>query len=106
LESAVTIKETNFRGKTRHRAGEEFRADRPVVDQTGLDGHYDFQLNWTPDETQFSGIGITVPPPSDKPDAPPVLGIAMLDQLGLKLTTTKAPVEVIVIDHIEKPSAN
>jgi uncharacterized protein (TIGR03435 family) len=80
--------------------------DRPVVDQTGLDGHYDFQLNWTPDETQFSGMGITVPPPSDKPDAPPVLGTAMLDQLGLKLTTTKAPVEVIVIDHIEKPSAN
>ena len=32
--------------------------DRPVVDQTGLKRHYDFQLNWTPDESQFGGIGI------------------------------------------------
>jgi uncharacterized protein (TIGR03435 family) len=80
--------------------------DRPVVDQTGLDGHYDFALNWTPDETQFAGMGMKVPPPSDKPDAPPALSTAMLDQLGLKLATTKAPVEVIVIDHVEKPSAN
>jgi uncharacterized protein (TIGR03435 family) len=80
--------------------------DRPVVDQSGLDGHYDFALNWTPDETQFAGMGVKVPPPSDKPDAPPELGTAMLDQLGLKLATTKALVEVIVIDHIEKPSAN
>ena len=80
--------------------------DRPVVDETGLDGHYDFQLNWTPDETQFAGLGIKVPPPSDKPDAPPDLGAALQQQLGLKLATTKAPVEVLVIDHLEKPSAN
>lgn len=80
--------------------------DGPVVDQSGLDGHYDFALNWTPDETQFAGMGIKVPPASDKPDAPPALGTAMLEQLGLKLATTKAPVEVLVIDHVEKPSAN
>ncbi len=80
--------------------------DSPVVDQSGLDGHYDFTLNWTPDETQFAGMGIKVPPPSDKADAPPPLTTAMLDQLGLKLATTKAPVDVIVIDKIEKPSAN
>ena len=80
--------------------------DRPVVDQTGLSGHYDFQLNWTPDETQFIGMGMRVPPPSDKPDAPPELGTALQDQLGLKLATTKAEVEVLAIDHVEKPSAN
>jgi uncharacterized protein (TIGR03435 family) len=80
--------------------------DGPVVDQSGLDGHYDFALNWTPDETQFAGMGIKVPPPSDKPDAPPPLSTAMLEQLGLKLATTKVPVEVLVIDHVEKPSAN
>jgi len=80
--------------------------ERPVVDQSGLDGHFDFQLNWTPDETQFSSMGVKVPPPSDKPDAPPDLTTAMLDQLGLKLATTRAPVDVIVIDHVEKPSAN
>jgi uncharacterized protein (TIGR03435 family) len=80
--------------------------DRPVVDQTGLDGHYDFALSWTPDESQFAGMGLKVPPPSDKPDAPPDLTTAMLDQLGLKLAAVKAPVDVIVIDKIEKPSAN
>ena len=66
----------------------------------------DFALNWTPDETQFAGMGIKVPPPSDKLDAPPDLGAAMLEQLGLKLAATKAPVEVLVIDRLEKPSAN
>jgi uncharacterized protein (TIGR03435 family) len=80
--------------------------DRPVVDQTGLVGHFDFQLNWTPDESQFSGMGVRVPPPSDKPDAPPGLAIALQDQLGLKLTATKTMVDVLVIDKVEKPSAN
>jgi uncharacterized protein (TIGR03435 family) len=80
--------------------------DRPVVDESGLDGHYDFAMHWTPDETQFAGLGVKIPPPSDKEDAPPTLGTAMLEQLGLKLVATKAPVEVLVIDHVEKPSAN
>jgi uncharacterized protein (TIGR03435 family) len=80
--------------------------DRPVVDQTGITGRYDFTLKWTPDETQFVGIGIKIPPPSDKPDAPPNLFSAMQEQLGLKLEPTKAPVDVLVIDHVEKPSDN
>jgi uncharacterized protein (TIGR03435 family) len=80
--------------------------EHPVVDQSGLDGHYDFELNWTPDESQFAGMGIKVPPPSDKPDAPPDLNTAIQAQLGLKLVATKAMVDVIVIDKIEKPSAN
>jgi uncharacterized protein (TIGR03435 family) len=80
--------------------------DRPVVDQTGLTGRFDFTLNWTPDESQFAGMGIKVPAPSDKPDAPPGLFTAIQEQLGLKLDSTKAPVDVLVIDHVEKPSAN
>jgi len=80
--------------------------DRPVVDQTGLTGRFDFTLNWTPDESQFVGMGIKVPPPTDKPDAPPGLFTAVQEQLGLKLEATKAPVDVIVIDKVEKPSAN
>jgi uncharacterized protein (TIGR03435 family) len=80
--------------------------DRPVVDHTGLNGHYDFELKWSPDETQFSGMGIKVPPPSDKPDAPPDLGRALQEQLGLKLTATKTMVEVLVIDKVTKPSEN
>lgn len=80
--------------------------DRPVVDQTGISGRFDFQLKWTPDETQFTGMGIKVPPPSDSPDAPPDLFTALQEQLGLKMTATKAAVDVLVIDRAEKPSEN
>jgi uncharacterized protein (TIGR03435 family) len=84
--------------------------DRPVVDQTGLTGRYDFTLKWTPDDSQFAQFGRTVTPPpaaaGDNPNAPPSLYTASQEQLGLKFTATKAPDDVIVIDHIEKPSAN
>ena len=80
--------------------------DKPVVDQTGLAGRYDFTLKWTPDEFQFAGLGIKPPAPTDSADAPPDLFTAMQQQLGLKLESTKAPAEVLVIDHIEKPSEN
>jgi uncharacterized protein (TIGR03435 family) len=79
--------------------------DRPVVDRTGLQGRFDFTLNWTPDESQFRGMGLQVPPPS--PDAKfPGLFTAIQEQLGLKLDSVNAPVEVIVIDGVEKPSDN
>jgi len=84
--------------------------DRPVVDQTGLEGRWDFLLKWTPDESQFGGMGIKVPPPgdagSDAADAPPPLFTAIQEQIGLKLDAGKAPVKVLVLDRIEKPSEN
>jgi uncharacterized protein (TIGR03435 family) len=83
--------------------------DKPVVDQTELSGRYDFQLNWTPDESQFAqfrGTGRVVPPPTNDPNAPPSLYTAMQEQLGLKMGTAKFPDDVIVIDHVEKPSEN
>lgn len=80
--------------------------DRPVVDQTGLNGKYDFLLKWTPDQSQFGGMGIKVPPPSDAADAPPPLFTAIQEQIGLKLDAGKAAVEVLALDHIEQPSAN
>jgi len=81
--------------------------DRPVVDQTGLQGRFDFLLKWTPDETQFAALGgMRPPPPADTADAPPGLFTAIQEQLGLKLESTKAPVDVLVIDHVEKPSEN
>jgi uncharacterized protein (TIGR03435 family) len=80
--------------------------DRPVVDQTGLVGRWNFLLKWTPDDSQFGGMGAKVPPPTDAADAPPNLYTAIQEQLGLKLEATKAPAEVMVIDHAEKPSAN
>jgi uncharacterized protein (TIGR03435 family) len=80
--------------------------DRPVVDKTGLEGEFDFSLKWTPDETQFAGMGVHVPPPVDNPNAPPGLFTAIQEQLGLKLEAQKIPSEVLVIDHVERPSEN
>jgi uncharacterized protein (TIGR03435 family) len=84
--------------------------DKPVVDQTGLTASYDFNLKWTPDDSQFAqfrGTNGPLPPPAgDNPDAPPSLYTALQEQLGLKFTATKAMDDVIVIDHIEKPSPN
>jgi uncharacterized protein (TIGR03435 family) len=79
--------------------------DRPVVDQTGLAGRWDFTLTWTPDEFQFGGLGAHVPRPADNAAAPSLF-TAMQEQLGLKLESTKADAEVFVIDHVEKPSEN
>ncbi len=80
--------------------------DRPVIDQTGLDGRWDFTLLWTPDEFQFAGFGGAPRPAANDPAAPPDLFTAMQEQLGLKLETTRAPAEVIVIDKVAKPSEN
>lgn len=80
--------------------------DKPVVDHTGLTERYDFNLNWTPDDSQFTQMGARIPPPTDDPNAPPSLYTAMQEQLGLKLEPAKASTETLVIDHVEKPSAN
>jgi len=80
--------------------------DKPVVDHTGLTARYDFNLKWTPDESQFEAMGGFKPPTADDPNAPPALSTAMQEQLGLKFEATKAPAEVFVIDHVDKPSAN
>jgi bla regulator protein blaR1 len=79
--------------------------DKPVVDQSGLEGKYDFIVKFTPDAGQMAAFG-GGPPPAANPDAPPDLFAAFTQQLGLKLETSKAPVDVLVIDKIEKPSAN
>jgi uncharacterized protein (TIGR03435 family) len=79
--------------------------DRPVVDQTGLGSvRYDFTLKFTPDASQI--VGPPPPAAADNADAPPDLFTAFQQQLGLKLESTKAPVEVIVIDKVAKPTAN
>ena len=77
---------------------------RPLLDQTGLTGTYDFDLKWTSEYLTASAK------PGDNgandPPAGPSLFTALEDQLGLKLDSEKAPVEVLVIDHVEPPSAN
>jgi bla regulator protein blaR1 len=79
--------------------------DRPVVDRTGLAGRYDFTLTWTPDETQFASMGVKVPPPPADAAAPSLF-TAIQEQLGLKFEPSRAPVDVMVIDSIDRPSPN
>ena len=76
--------------------------DRPVVDKTGLTGRYDFNLEWAPDESQFGGD--LAPAPSDPSVAP--FFTALQQQLGLRLEATRGPIETLVVDHAERPSAN
>jgi uncharacterized protein (TIGR03435 family) len=81
--------------------------DRPVVDQTGLEGRFDFQLQWTPDDTQFASLrGQGVAPPAEGAETRPDLFTALQEQLGLKLESTKTQIDVLVIDRVEKPSEN
>ncbi|HEY1803599.1 MAG TPA: TIGR03435 family protein [Terracidiphilus sp.] len=69
---------------------------RPVVDQTGLAGKFDFWLDWTPEDTSEVNNGETGG----------TFREALKKQLGLKLVPERAPVEVLVIDHVEQPSPN
>ncbi len=71
---------------------------QPVVDKTGLSGTFDIHLEWTVDTSNAAGD-------SDQSDGPSIF-TALREQVGLKLESTRGPVDVIVIDHIEKPSAN
>ena len=80
--------------------------DKPVVDQSGLSERYDFTLTFTPDAAQAARLGGPPIPAADNPDAAPDLFAAFQQQLGLKLESTKAPVDVMVIDKVEKPSEN
>lgn len=80
--------------------------DRPVVDQTGLTGRYDFHFTFTPDDSEFNGNPPKLPTPAEGVEAAPGLFEALQQQAGLKLSAEKTAVEVIAIDHVEKPSAN
>jgi uncharacterized protein (TIGR03435 family) len=87
------------------RGMQEVFMDRPVVDQSGLTGRYDFELRWTPDESQ-SYCPANPARSRDDSTARPGLYTAIQEQLGLKLSATKAPIQVMIIDHLETPSDN
>ena len=70
------------------------RMDMPVLDMTGLKGFYDMKLDWAPESA------------TDAPELP-TLPVALQEQLGLKLETRKAPIEVLIVDHAERiPTEN
>jgi uncharacterized protein (TIGR03435 family) len=79
--------------------------DRPVVDQTGLTGRYDFTLVWTPDQLRAAAPNPNALAPAVA-DPAPDLFTATQQQLGLKIDAAKLRIEVLVIDKAEKPSEN
>lgn len=88
---------------TMHEVANELTQDltrelgRVVIDRTNLSGKFDMSLKWTPENTVIS---------QSEPTNEGSIFTAVREQLGLKLESAKAPVEVLVIDHMDRPSAN
>jgi uncharacterized protein (TIGR03435 family) len=93
------------------------RMDRTVVDKTGIGGKFNFHLEFAPDPNMpgqtlpggrggdvgnAANPGNPVPPPDPGPD----LFVALQEQIGLKLSSDKGPVSFLIIDRVEKPTAN
>ena len=82
--------------------------ERPVVDQTNLEGAYDINLKWKPEQL----LPETLSPPPGAPPMPaidpngPSVFTALQEQLGLKLNSTKAPVDIVVVDRFEPPTSD
>lgn len=81
--------------------------DRVVIDRTGLTGSYDVLLEWTPDARPFATAadlppGLPVPPPPAS--GGPSIFTAIQEQLGLRLQSDTGPVDVLLIDRVERPS--
>jgi uncharacterized protein (TIGR03435 family) len=75
---------------------------RKVVENTGLTGRYDLTLKWTPDDSRTQpGSNLRLADPAGLP-----IFTAIQEQLGLKLESTKGPIEVLVIDSVEHPTEN
>ena len=91
-----------------------YYSDRPISDHTGISGLYDVQLQWNP----FAGrpqpaVGDLPAPGAERregampdPASLPNLFAALEEQVGLKLESTKGPVEIYVIEHVERPTEN
>ena len=80
------------------------RLSRPVVNETGLEGRFDFTLDYDPEVAP--GVGDKEIAASGSDVAKPSLFTAIQDQLGLKLESKKVPVEMLVIDRIARPGEN
>ena len=103
----LTLQDATISGLADLLAGQ---VHRTVVDKTGLTEHYDLTLKFTPEEGSFlgslpsdGGSQKATPPPDD---SSPSIFTALEEQLGLRLQSSKGPVNTIVIDHVERPSEN
>ncbi|HTS76414.1 MAG TPA: TIGR03435 family protein [Bryobacteraceae bacterium] len=95
----------------------ELVVDRPVIDRTGLTTRFDMYLSYSPDGVTPRYLpggdldparfrGRSGPAAATDPDTPPGILTAIQEQLGLKLVATRGPTDVLVIDHVERPSEN
>jgi len=75
---------------------------RPVLDRTGLEGSFDYKLEWSPDEMQLRSQ--EAPPETD--GNAPSLAVALQQQVGLRLVSRKGPVDLILVEKAERPKAN
>ncbi len=81
--------------------------ERPVVDKTGLTDRFDFTLRYTPDASaRLTNVPEALPSRTTDADTLPDLFTAFQQQLGLKLESTRAPVDVVIVDKIDHPSDN
>jgi uncharacterized protein (TIGR03435 family) len=78
------------------------RTEQVVVNRTNLSGRFDVDLFWSSEPLRTGDAGANTVSPTDKP----VLSVAIQEQLGLKLVSRQEPLEVLVIDYIERPSDN
>jgi uncharacterized protein (TIGR03435 family) len=80
-------------------------AGRNVIDRTGLTGSFDIELNFDPSSAAQAPPGAP-PGPTPTDDTKPSIFTALQEQLGLKLESTRGPIDVLVIDQAERPTAN
>ncbi len=90
--------------------------DRPIINNTGISGLFDIHLEFTSDASTPGPPGMVRPPAATNPDGGspvadplpegPSLATALQQQLGLKLEPAKGPREVLIVDHVERPSGN
>jgi uncharacterized protein (TIGR03435 family) len=80
---------------------------RYVANETGLDGPFDFTLQWTPDATQVAGkLAVPDAPAADDTDSGTSIFTALTEQLGLRLESKKGPVPVLVVEKVTRPEEN
>jgi len=81
--------------------------DRPVINKTGITGRFDIRVEFSREGTKMAGMPLMrdgVPAPASDPTDAPSIFTALQEQLGLRLESGKGPVEMLVIDHIERPT--
>lgn len=82
------------------------RLGRQIVDQTGLKATYDFTLQWTSEMADGGPLPVAAGSASSMDTSGVSIFTAIQEQLGLRLKSTKGPVDTLTIDHIEEPTSN